>query len=185
SSGPFSYLSVVIVKRLDGYRMASRGETRGTMTSGGPTLKASVGGIMARLHRRPFDPTENGTGSYEPCPVSWVFAYALLTYMVMEHLRVPDLTNYYSNLQLCRKCTSMQEMHLGRKRKNTDGKYDRGKLPLADGQSVGVNGIVIDAHAGRDKHGHLLVKVQWDCQRSCRDCHGKPQLIRADNLAER
>jgi hypothetical protein len=68
------------------------------MTSGGPTLKASVGGIMARLHRhsRPFDPTENGTGSYEPCPVSWVFAYALLTYMVMEHLRVPDLINYYS-----------------------------------------------------------------------------------------
>jgi len=62
-----------------------------------------------------------------------------------------------------------------------DGKYDR-KPPFLDGQSVGSNGIVIDAYAGRDRWGHRLLLVKWQCDAGCRDCHGKPRLVRSDKL---
>jgi hypothetical protein len=73
---------------------------------------------------------------------------------------------------------------MGRKRKHTTGKYDR-KPPFTVGQRVGHDGTITDANAGQDEWKHLLVRVKWDCSRSCKNCHGESQLVRADYLRSR
>ena len=84
-----------------------------------------------------------------------------------------------------------ERLEMGRKRKHTDGKYDRVQEPVLVGESVGggtIHGCII-ADEGHDKHGHRYVLVQWFCNpalevadRSCPVCRGKPRRHRYDKL---
>lgn len=67
---------------------------------------------------------------------------------------------------------------MARKRKHPE---NRRKPPLAVGERLG-SLEVIKTDAGR-KNGHRLVLVKsTDCDSTCRDCRGKPKLVRADFL---
>jgi predicted SprT family Zn-dependent metalloprotease len=67
---------------------------------------------------------------------------------------------------------------MARKRKHPEKKR---KPPLAAGDRLGIL-KVINPDAGR-KNGHRLALVKsTDCDSTCRDCHGKPKLVRADYL---
>jgi hypothetical protein len=78
--------------------------------------------------------------------------------------------------------------NMGRKRKHTDGRYDRGK-PQKDtlvGDLDGISGIVKTV---RHDNGRWYVTVQWFCNprlggvdKNCPVCHGKPVEHRWDNL---
>ncbi len=79
---------------------------------------------------------------------------------------------------------------MGRKRKYTDGKYDRVHGPLLIGETVGgsIHGCII-ADEGHDKDGHRYVLVQWFCNpdlniadKNCSVCHGKPRRHRYDKI---
>jgi hypothetical protein len=67
---------------------------------------------------------------------------------------------------------------MARKRKHPEKKR---KPPLAAGDRLG-SLEVVNPVAGR-KNGHRLALVKsTDCDSTCRDCHGKPKLVRADYL---
>jgi hypothetical protein len=67
---------------------------------------------------------------------------------------------------------------VARKRKHPE---KHRKRPLAAGDRLG-SLKVINPDAGR-KNGHRLALVESaDCDSTCRDCHGKPKMVRADYL---